>query len=467
MKNSDLNAANSQGRAAAGRSGEARLPDWLKAVGKRHKSVAQLAANGFGCLIEAALISGAGRKRRDSYTTHFFPQGLERRLGGLWERSQIDLRSVAGSSKDYIEALEAGIGGALDDFMRTLPLLEHQQYFRLMVLVRLAVRRALTSTSQTKRKADREWLEIAWERILQASTSDRHRECSLAAERWISPFETIRIAAGLLHKRRADCRLADLDIGALALVGAAAHSFSAIRRCALCFRWTLPGHAACARHCLSEEVRETDPERQARYAHGRRLAARIGRDSAAAKQTQYIELGELRYVIARLLWKTPVPGEDKLAKSLLRKIRECSAVVRALGEQPNGLRASQVVDELRRHIDPFEYRIGAWHHYFETIADWLQLEECTVYLRRGPSAQTSRKIREALSLAECKGYSRAQIAEALGVHPTTISQWCRRRKDDSSAQRLQRALSNIRKDRAQKRGIQLAEALGSGSEILQ
>jgi hypothetical protein len=373
MKDSDLNAAISQGRAAAGRGGEASLPHWLRAVGRLRRPVAQLAVGGFGCLIEAALISGAGRRRRDSYTARFFQQGLERRLGGLWERSQIDLRSVAGSSKDYIEALEAGIGGRLDDAMRALPLLHEQQCYRLMVLAGLTVHRALASTSQIKRRADGEWLEIAWERMRQASASDRHEECPLAAERWISPFETIRIAAGILHKRRADRRLGELDIAALALVSAAANSIYAIRRCAHCFRWALPGHAVCARHCLSEEVRGTRTERQARYAHGQRLAARIGWDSAAAKRTRYIEPNELRHVVARVLWKTPVPREDMLAQSLLCKIRGCPAVVRALGEQPNRLRASQVVDELRRHIDPFEYRIGAWHHRFETIANWLQL----------------------------------------------------------------------------------------------
>lgn len=80
---------------------------------------------------------------------------------------------------------------------------------------------------------------------------------------------------------------------------------------------------------------------------------------------------------------------------------------------------------LEDRIDPLEINPSAWVWKIKQLDRWEREKAARCPGQRGNGHATRCRIVEAISLAE-EGYPKSIIAEILGVHPSTISNWIRR-----------------------------------------
>lgn len=80
---------------------------------------------------------------------------------------------------------------------------------------------------------------------------------------------------------------------------------------------------------------------------------------------------------------------------------------------------------LEDRIDPLEINPSAWVWKIKQMDRWEREKTARCPGQRGKGHATRSRIIEAISLAE-EGNPKSMIAEILGVHPSTISNWIRR-----------------------------------------
>ena len=412
-------------------------------VASERRSVRYLAMRGMYVLLDSAFTYGAGRRQRFSPSARLFPNGFQERLGGFFNRLAMPMHAVDGSSRDYVEGLEAKIGGQLDPWLRDAPLMHGAEYFRFMTFASGALITCAASPAGHRSTADLTVLLGAVDRVLgayhglQAAICAAHTSARSILPTPAAPFGVLNIAHAVLRADRNGDEVDGLDVDALTVLGAFLVAVTCVRQCEVCFRWAAPGPRMCFRHSLSAEVGDTPQGRQRRYQHAKRVADLVG--LPVHDRPRLIDSDRaLMYLIGRVLWHTSIPCEDRQVAYLLRLALQCPRAM--IGAADFGsVNRLNVTTVLRQHIDPLEYRLGNWRKKLPAADLWGQLEDYLSTRSLGRRIRTTERLARAARLAEL-GASRKEVAASLEVDPTAVSHWIRRHSDDPYANRLARAL---------------------------
>ncbi len=213
-------------------------------------------------------------------------------------------------------------------------------------------------------------------------------------------------------------------VGLLA-VAIAVRGIALMTRCELCFRWAIPGDRFCHQHSQSNAAPGSPRERSARYRRGRYIGAEFKhppREPPACATRPALRLPRL---IARLLWATPLPDEERTAEAVRRALRRHSAVLEIVGKETLRATTAQLFKLLSASLDPYEVNPSAWVWIIGRAARWNRLESALYGRPRRMQFDTLMRIYDATRMAE-SGRTKAEIAEQLGIRPSALSNWLRR-----------------------------------------
>ena len=198
-----------------------------------------------------------------------------------------------------------------------------------------------------------------------------------------------------------------------------------MRRCALCFRWAIPGHRFCGEHTQSGESSDSIEVKRLRYLHGVRVSNSPFYKPSRSPKTIAINADRLPRIISRVLWGTSLPDEDRTAESIRNALRSNPEVDSILGGDCATLRNAALYARLNDRLDRYEFDPSVWVWKINSLAEWVRAEAKALPGRRGRGETNQRHIRMAVSLA-ANGATQSQIAARLGIRPSTISNWIKR-----------------------------------------
>ncbi len=235
--------------------------------------------------------------------------------------------------------------------------------------------------------------------------------------------------------------LHQLCYAALTLVsfGMAVSALMQLTRCKRCFRWAIPGYELCPEHSSSKESGYSLEARRLNYLRGVRVSESPFRSPPRMRKVAGINVRRLPRVIARLLWGTPLPNEERTATLIRNTVRSNPDVWPLLGYDCADLQGGALYDRLNERLDRYEFNPSAWVPKIKFLDKWLRHEALMLPGRRGDGVRKERRIRDATNLAR-EGFIQADIAMSLGIRPSTISNWIRR----GQAPELQRLLAEGR-----------------------
>ena len=255
-----------------------------------------------------------------------------------------------------------------------------------------------------------------------------------------TPFDLLRSAYLVLRAAfNRVGRPTDTHLMALAMVGIAWRGIRRTRPCKVCFRWALPGQTFCLEHSRSKAGRGTPRERARRQ----KQAQRLGSWTGVVKRPKGIPPARMPFVVARLLWNLRAGTEAAMLRAAVRVIDE-SVHLRSIPGLPKKATVhSATLQALRDALDPFEFDAPAWVDKLLAAHLWFDAQNNATHQRGGGRAMRSRLL-EACQLAE-GGFNRGEIAQALDLAPSAVSNWLNRYADPDHElhelrERLARAL---------------------------
>lgn len=241
-----------------------------------------------------------------------------------------------------------------------------------------------------------------------------------------TPFTALKSAYEVLVRLRdtAQC-LEGIEIVALIWFGLASAALLNMRRCALCFRWAMPGHRFCGEHSQSGESADPIEVKRLRYLHGVRVSNSPFYRPSRSPKTLAIKADRLPRIISRVLWGTPLPDEDRTAESIRNALRLNPEVGLLLGGDCATLRNTALYGRLNDRLDRYEFDPSAWAGKISSLAEWMRAEAKALPGRRGRGETNQQRIRMAVSLA-ANGAKQSHIAARLGIRSSAISNWIKR-----------------------------------------
>lgn len=266
-----------------------------------------------------------------------------------------------------------------------------------------------------------------------ARVESRHAGSQRIIDTLGSPAYVLRV--GYSHATMADAdrdRTRRVAVG-LALIGIAGLPCLDFKQCSLCFRLALPGYAFCAAHEQSALVGGSSSLRARAARTGRRARALLDASGGSVKIPLDMVAGWEE--LARILWGTPNDNEAALMREVRKALAASPRVFQRLGVGAS-LQGNQLVEALRRRLDPIERRLEIWPEKIRRAEVWLSAEKQGSPGTRGISPKTTARIAEAEGLAET-GLGLQEIASRLGVGPSAICNWIARGRAPSLA-RLRR-----------------------------
>lgn len=215
----------------------------------------------------------------------------------------------------------------------------------------------------------------------------------------------------------------------LALIGWAAHHWHETGICQLCFRFTYPGARFCAEHRQVGRSARERSNAHSRYRLGRKVYA-------LADHRGLLELlgggANVRHMRRRLAladvifeWEFDPSYLDKERDLLLETLVMCPRVLQRIGVSALSADFETLTETLRERIDPYRWDPMLWGSAVVQAELWFSLEEELSPGKRGLGVVTQERIEMAVVLAN-RGYSKAQIANELGLSPSAISKWIAR-----------------------------------------
>jgi hypothetical protein len=424
------------------------LPTWLSSAGSGADSVGGLSCHGFHVLVSATAQSDVPQREACGWARAPVEAGkLARELGGFWHRLRMPLLGVTGESCDYIEALERRIGGRLDPLMRRMHLMEGTEEGRLRVLGFAALRHAHPHLSRRPfdcRTAQKliDSLELLGRSWWRHALPEVDLEARLGLSVTWEPGTLVRACHAVLRDQPPQPELTDLDMTALALIGAAAYQVGSTRRCSVCFRWAEPGSETCVRHTSSDVSSSGNDERRAQTIdRARELARRVYGEVPAAERPMHGRSIGTSFWLNRTLWSRPVAHGDVIVDALARRMPSLPDLLEAMHTTSDRLPHNSLLLRLERHIDPLEVRPAAWLNGIELANAWYHWEGYG-RLPKYPGCTfiTRQQIVRAIGVALRDNAGRDDVAREIGVHPTLISQWLRRGQGDPDVEWLARLL---------------------------
>lgn len=368
--------------------------------------------HGVEVLVEAALRSGGGRKSRTDASVKIWPEQFERTLCNLPRRCsvRIDLPDV--ELTDLKHQLEANLLKERPDLVPVC----RKKPVRLdaAALVKL-IRR----------------VQAAREKFARDTLLDREVD-DLAP----SPQRLARAAYAVLKARREDLHVEALDVDAVLLLGAVrAALVTRMQLCWFCFRWALPGNRYCLKHTLSGVDASAAHAKQRRYAAAAEIAQAFKATPAARALDRRLNITQTTTGLAKVLLGAAIPNEETQLLRIKRKLSASPNLLTALGKDVVHVAPVALQTELRRRLDPLEWRLGGWLPKIKAAEVWYSLQPGV----RGRGRATRERMEQALRLAR-RGLSKSEVARKLELSPSAISKWLKRHQDDSVVKELARLL---------------------------
>lgn len=211
----------------------------------------------------------------------------------------------------------------------------------------------------------------------------------------------------------------------LLTVAIAARGIALVERCELCFRWAIPGYRFCHQHSQSSLAPGSPSERFVRYRLGRRVSDEFKYPPREPPLPARRPAQRLPRLIARLLWGTPLPDEERTARAIRRALERNPAVLDTVGSDAMRLRTGRLFERLAERLDPYEINPAAWVWVIGRAARWKRIERRLNEATHPMRPETRLCISVATEKAK-EGLTRAEIAELIGVRRSAISNWIRR-----------------------------------------
>ena len=240
-----------------------------------------------------------------------------------------------------------------------------------------------------------------------------------------TPFDALRSAYSGLRQGRSAKAIRTIELYCLAWISIAAHGILRMRHCELCFRWAIPGHDHCYEHSQSKEAPGTPQEKSHRYRNAAKVAVTYCYPPRPVPRHSTISVRRLPQVMARLIWRTPLPDEERTVRSIKEALAKRPTVLAQLGSDALSLNSMALYKRLGERVDPLEINPSAWVWKLKQLGRWERERISRCPGRRGKGRQTRWKIVRAITLAE-KGCSKSMIASILEIYPSVISNWIRR-----------------------------------------
>lgn len=240
-----------------------------------------------------------------------------------------------------------------------------------------------------------------------------------------TPFDALRSAYRALRQGRSAKTVRAIELYCLAWIGIAAQEILKMRHCDLCFRWAIPGHDHCYEHSQSKEAPGTPQEKSLRYRNAVKIAATYREPPRPVPRHSTMSVRRLPQIMARLIWHTPLPDEERTVRTIKHALAKRPAVLAQVGPDTLSLKSMAIYKRLEERIDHLEVNPSAWVWKIKQLDRWERERASRCPGRRGVGRKTRWRIVGAISLAE-KGFSKFMIARILGIQPSTISNWIRR-----------------------------------------
>lgn len=240
-----------------------------------------------------------------------------------------------------------------------------------------------------------------------------------------TPFDALRSAYKGLRQGKSAKTIRRVELYCLAWISIAEQGILKMRHCELCFRWAIPGHEHCYEHSQSKEAPGTPQEKSLRYRNAAKISVTYRYPPRPAPRHSTISVRRLPQIIARVIWRTPLPDEERTVRSIKEALAKRPAVLSQVGPDALSLTSMALYKKLEERVDPLEINPSAWVWKIKQLDRWDREKTARCPGHRGKGCLTRWRIGRAISLAE-QGCSKSMIARDLGVHPSTISNWIRR-----------------------------------------
>lgn len=281
------------------------------------------------------------------------------------------------------------------------------------------------------------------------ASAARHTGVDVVMQVGLTPLRIISAIREVLLARKDSVDEDGVDGRCILAAGIAYLGLLDMRRCTWCFRWAWPGQQSCAWHSLSADVGGTRQQRQARYEAAKRICESIGQ-AAYSQSPRYHRMSdrEALWVVARILFGATLVRETEVCDRLLARLRRSAALSAAAlrdGVDLSMLKRTNVVDGVRSWLDPAELRPRILLQEILAAERWYCVAEKALPGRRGAGRAMGVIRRQALAAATAKGATLATVAEAIGRHPSAVSQWFRRDAQALDVRRLRAAISTAKR----------------------
>ncbi|MBL0121595.1 MAG: helix-turn-helix domain-containing protein [Betaproteobacteria bacterium] len=215
----------------------------------------------------------------------------------------------------------------------------------------------------------------------------------------------------------------------LALIGWAITKWRVAQICEICFRHAWPGNRFCRVHSQAGPDGRSRAKRFAAYRRGR-----MARGIAELRGIVFTKgpdgLQRVNHYENTFLWlmfpeAAPVFTDNERDKELYEALRGARRVLLKLGGRTALCKPyPELIAIFRKKID--QDTLEAPNASLIREAEiWLQLEEEVAPTRRGKGVKTIALVDQAVLIAR-EGYSKVEIARALGVAKSTVSSWLKR-----------------------------------------
>lgn len=217
-------------------------------------------------------------------------------------------------------------------------------------------------------------------------------------------------------------------IWGLALIGAAWHDYLRIGYCKFCFRRSRPGSVFCGFHSQggTEKNRSNAYIGYRRGRRARDLAVERGLGEKLWPSAMARQMAERLTLPDVLFQMRPISHVDDEHLMLTMALAASPLIVEKLGgPKCQKLSYDELLSLLMERIDSYEWEYSNWPQKIYQAEIWFALEEEASPGKRGSSLRTKEMVDRAILLA-ASGAKNCDIANILGVAPSTISQWLKR-----------------------------------------
>lgn len=215
----------------------------------------------------------------------------------------------------------------------------------------------------------------------------------------------------------------------LALIGWSARHWHEVAICELCFRFTYPGARFCDEHSQHGRSGVARSQAYQRYRLGKKahaLAAQRGqldflRGNAIVRDSRRrLALSDVIFE-----WDYESDAIENELEFLLEALTASPRVIKKIGTAALDADFETLTEILREQLDPYRWDPMLWGWAVLQAEMWFRLEEELSPGKRGHGLTTQERIARAEALAT-SGLNNRQIAQELGISPSTISKWIAR-----------------------------------------